>query len=231
MPTWFKRWWRNGRLLHGLLPTTDGVLKALVAIPSKQEHGRGPHHGLDASGAFEGNGTQIPFYPLRDIAASAWSSDLFRAPSFGRGGLRCNTALRLEHVIATISTRFINAQPPEMGALVEQALAELAERVRADRAYFVMADTSTRIHRWSREGIAFPPGWPDHAFELVGRAGSTTPGIIHVPSVDPSAAWRGKGRPCRPRPEGLGMCLRRRRRRRRHSGFRHAAQPDRHQIR
>jgi hypothetical protein len=27
----------HGRLLHGLLPMTDGVLKALVAIPSKQE--------------------------------------------------------------------------------------------------------------------------------------------------------------------------------------------------
>jgi signal transduction histidine kinase len=172
----------HGRLLHGLLPTTDGVLKAFVATPGKQEQ------------------EAVRAMVLTRQAASRATARKFRSILYGTSLLLLGVLIyfaqqlrmrrralqhraALEHMIATISTRFINAQPHEMGALVEQALAELAQRVIADRAYFVMTETPLRIHTWSRDGIAFPPGWPDHALELVGRTGSNT-GLIHVPSVD-----------------------------------------------
>jgi signal transduction histidine kinase len=41
-----------------------------------------------------------------------------------------------------------------------------------------------RMHRWCREGITFPPSWPDRVPALVARLGATADGIIHVASVD-----------------------------------------------
>jgi signal transduction histidine kinase len=89
-----------------------------------------------------------------------------------------------EHMIATISTRFINAQPDEMGPLVDDALEEMAGRIGADRAYFIMEGAPLRVHLWSRKDIGFPAGWPDQAVEIAGPIGSATQGIVRVASVD-----------------------------------------------
>jgi signal transduction histidine kinase len=89
-----------------------------------------------------------------------------------------------EHVMAGISTRLIDAQPYEIDAQIDGALAELAELVAADRAYLMISGNLNRMHRWCREGITFPPGWPDRVPELVSRLGATAEGIIHVPRVD-----------------------------------------------
>ena len=42
-----------------------------------------------------------------------------------------------EHVIARISTRFINSRRDDIAGHVESALQQLAECIGADRAYFV----------------------------------------------------------------------------------------------
>jgi signal transduction histidine kinase len=89
-----------------------------------------------------------------------------------------------EHVIAGISTRLIDAQPHEIDAHIDGALAELAELVDADRAYLMVSGNLTRMHRWCREGITFPPTWPDRVPSLVARFGATAEGIIHIQSVD-----------------------------------------------
>ncbi len=89
-----------------------------------------------------------------------------------------------EHVIAGISTRLIDAQPREIDAHIDRALAELAELVGADRAYLMISGNLNRMHRWCGEGITFPPSWPDRVPALVSRFGATAEGIIHVPSVD-----------------------------------------------
>jgi hypothetical protein len=45
-------------------------------------------------------------------------------------------------VLARISTRFLSARTNAIGENVQQALAELSERVGADRAYFVPSSVS-----------------------------------------------------------------------------------------
>jgi signal transduction histidine kinase len=173
----------HGRLLSGLLPTTDRVLKALVALPSSQEQ--------------QAVRTMI----LTRQAASRATARRFRIVLYGTSllllaclihfGLRLRgRAIALqrraafEHMIATISTRFINAQPDEMGPLVDESLVEMAARVGADRAYFIMEGAPPRVHLWSRKDIGFIPRWPDHAVGLVGAIELATQGIVCVPSVD-----------------------------------------------
>jgi signal transduction histidine kinase/CheY-like chemotaxis protein len=87
-------------------------------------------------------------------------------------------------VIAGISTRLIDAQPREIDTHIDRALAALAELVGADRAYLMILGDLNRVYRWCKEGITFPPNWPDRAPALVSRLGATSEGISHVPSVD-----------------------------------------------
>jgi signal transduction histidine kinase/CheY-like chemotaxis protein len=96
----------------------------------------------------------------------------------------------LEHAIAGISTRLIDAKPDDLEARIEQALAELAELVKADRAYLAMPRTLIRMLLWCSEGTSFPPGWPDQAPAMAVRLGATPDGITHIQSVDrlPSGA-------------------------------------------
>src|SRR5262249_12339512 len=72
----------------------------------------------------------------------------------------------LERVITTISTRFINATPRDTDAGIEQALAEMARCVSADRAYFLLRGDYPRTYLWCRPGISVMPGWPKHAPDL-----------------------------------------------------------------
>jgi signal transduction histidine kinase len=191
----------HGRLLQRLLPETDGVLNALLAVPSKLE--------LDSVRTMTRTRRQTASREtaLRFRFALYGTSLLLLGALIHLGsGLRARgLALRrraaLEHVIAGISMRFVNAQSYEIGTHVERALAELGERVGADRAYFVIAETPAhvnaggraslaRIHKWSGTGIGCPAGWPEQALALAARLGSTEEGIIDVPNVDslPSGA-------------------------------------------
>ncbi len=96
-----------------------------------------------------------------------------------------------EHVIAGISTRLIDAQPPEIDAHIDRALAELAELVGADRAYLVVSGNLGRMRTWCREGITFPPGLPDRAPALAARFGATPEGRIHIQNVERRHASHG----------------------------------------
>jgi signal transduction histidine kinase/CheY-like chemotaxis protein len=174
----------HGRLLHDLLPTTDGVLRALLAAPSKQE--------LQAL---------LKMVLTRQAASRATAREfrlLLYAASLLLVGVLVHLGLRLraraltlqrraafEHVIAGISTRLIDAQGREIESHIGRALAELAAHVGADRAYFIIScKLSFRMHRWCGEGITFPPGWPDQVPALAERFGPNSEGIIHVPYVD-----------------------------------------------
>jgi signal transduction histidine kinase/CheY-like chemotaxis protein len=97
-----------------------------------------------------------------------------------------------EHLIAGISTRLIDSRPHEIGRQIDLALAELAAIFDADRAYLIIPGHLTRTHSWCREGIAFPPNWPDRALALATHLANTE-GVIHVPSVDrlPEGADKG----------------------------------------
>lgn len=173
----------HGRLLRDLLPATDGVLKAILAGPSVQEQ--------------EAVRTIVLTHQLASRATARWFRLLLYAMSLLLLGLLIHLGLRLrrrtlalhkraafEHVIAGISTRFIDAQPYDIDAHVERALARLAEIVRADRAYFVLPGAPMRVHAWSRGETIFPPDWPDRAVALSAGFAPTAEGIIHIPRVD-----------------------------------------------
>jgi signal transduction histidine kinase len=173
----------HGRLLSDLLPATDGLLKALLAAPSIEEQG--------AVRAI------VLAHQQASRATARWFRLLLYATSLLLLGILTHLGLRLrrrtlalrqraafEHLVAGISTRFIDVPSSEIGALVEQALARLAEFVGADRAYFVLPGAPARVHAWCRKGTTFPPDWPDRAVTMSTRLGPVQDGIIHVPHVD-----------------------------------------------
>src|SRR5258707_5979250 len=90
-----------------------------------------------------------------------------------------------EHVIAGVSMRFINAQPQNIDAEIEQALADMAEGIGSDRAYFVFNGAAPRLDVWCKAGVRPLSGWPQRAPALAARFGPTRGGIIHFPPVVP----------------------------------------------
>jgi signal transduction histidine kinase len=88
-----------------------------------------------------------------------------------------------EHVIAENSTRLINSSPAETGARLKQVLGELSRTVGADRAYVVLDEKPIRMHTWSGNGKAFPPGWPNQALALSGQLGVAEPDSVTVADV------------------------------------------------
>jgi signal transduction histidine kinase len=173
----------HGQLLHDLLPTTDNILKALSAVPQRR------------------NQDEVRTAILVQQMASRAMARQFRQVLYGASLLLLGLLVYLgfelrvraralrrraafEHVIAGISMRFINAQPQRTGALIEQALAEMAECVGADRAYFLIPGSSNRIHTWSRSGAPFPPGWPIQALALAASSPLTREGIAHIANIN-----------------------------------------------
>src|SRR6516225_5222091 len=172
----------HGGLLTELLPTTDGVLKALLDKPSKRRQ--------------EALRTMLVAHQdvLRGTAQRyrllLYATSLLLLGFLVRFGLKLRSrALALqrraayEHVIAGISTRLIDAQPREIDAEIKRALAELAELIHADRAYLVVSGNPIELNTWCRDRMTFPPGWPDRAPRMVPRLGATREGIVHIRSV------------------------------------------------
>jgi signal transduction histidine kinase len=173
----------HGELLHDLLPVTDGVLRALLAAPNKRE--------LKALRTMILTRQTASRATAREFRLLLYATSVLLLGVLVHLGLRLRArafALRrraaFEHVMAGISTRLIDAQPHEIDVQIDRALAELAKLVDADRAYIMVSGNLNRMYRWCREGITFPPSWPDRVPALVARLGETAEGIIHVSSVD-----------------------------------------------
>jgi signal transduction histidine kinase len=172
----------HASLLHDLLPTTDSVLRALLAAPSKAE--LKTLRTMILARQAQSRET------AREFRLLLYAASLVLLGVLAHLGLRLRAralALRrhaaFEHLIAGISTRLIDARAHEIGRQIDLALAELAAIVDADRAYLIAPGCLTRTHSWSREGVTFPPGWPDRAPALATHLANTE-GAIHVPSVD-----------------------------------------------
>jgi signal transduction histidine kinase/CheY-like chemotaxis protein len=173
----------HGGMLRDLLPTTDGVLKALLAAPSKAQ--LTTLHTMILNRQAQSRAT------AREFRLLLYATSLLLVGLLTHFGVRLRArtlTLRrrasFEHLIAGISTRLIEARQQEIGAHIDRALAELAEDLGADRAYLVISANPTRVHRWCRVGTTFPPGWPDAVPALATRFGATPAGIIHIRAVD-----------------------------------------------
>jgi signal transduction histidine kinase len=174
----------HGRMLHDLLPATDAVLRALVAAASNREQDADRSlimkHQLAARASASRYRLFLYATSLLLLGVLVYFGLQLRARAIA---LRRRAAF--EHVIAGISTRFINSQPHEIAEHVESALEKLAECVGADRAYFVIAGESKQLYRWSRQGIEFPQGWPERASQIAAHFNQGD-GVIHIPKVRPS---------------------------------------------
>jgi signal transduction histidine kinase len=174
----------HGGILHDLLPATDAALKALNAAASIREQ--------DVVRSLIMKRQLAERAKVRQYRLLLYAASLMLLAALVYLGLQLRAravALRrraaFEHVIAGISTRFINSQHHEIAEHVESALEKLAGCVGADRAYFVVAGEPKQIYRWSREGSEFLPGWPGRALQLAPRFCRDEDCIIHIPKVRP----------------------------------------------
>jgi signal transduction histidine kinase len=173
----------HGGLLHNLLPATDASLKALMAAATTREQ--------DAVRALIMKRQFAARASARQYRVLLYATSLLLLGALVYLGLHLRgraIALRrraaFEHLIAGISMRFINAQPQTIDAGIAQALADMAECLGSDRAYFVSGCAAAAPHVWCKPGISSPPGWPQRVPALVAQFEPSADGIIHVPRVD-----------------------------------------------
>jgi signal transduction histidine kinase len=172
----------HGRLLHKLLPATDGLLRALDALPLK--------HDQEALRRIIVRRQLASRNTARRFRAWLYITSLVLVGLLVYVGLQLHARARglrrraaFEHVIAGVSMSFVGAWEQDLGSIIRQGLEQMARCVGAERAYLVLSDQSFRTHFWCHSGVAFPPGWPDRALRLAGRFGSLINGIVYIPDV------------------------------------------------
>jgi signal transduction histidine kinase len=172
----------HGRLLHHLLPATDGLLRTLNILPLKRNQG------------------VLRAIIMHRQIASRNSARQFRAwlyiTSLVLVGFLVYVGLQLlvraralrfiaafEHVIASISMSFVGAREEDLGPVIRQALEQMASSGGAERAYLVVSDQSVRTHSWCQAGETFPAGWPERALLLADRFRPLVDGVVRIPDV------------------------------------------------
>ena len=172
----------HGRMLYELLPQVDAVLKSFIAEANNREQDAVltliVNRQLDARALARRNRLLQYATSLLLLGGLVYLGMLLRARAMT---LRRRAAF--EHVIASISTRFINSRPDQITGHVESALELLAGCIGADRAYFA---GSSQIYRWSRQGVEFPKGWPHRALTSVSPFEPGENGVIWIPEIRPS---------------------------------------------
>jgi signal transduction histidine kinase len=172
----------HGRLLLRLLPQVDTELKALTMGADVQSRDAFRALVLDRQKISR---TTARHYRFFLYAASLLLTGLLiylaRRLHARVGATRRRAAL--ERAITTISTRFVSATPRDTDAGIEQALAEMAQCVGADRAYFLLRGDRPRTYLWCRPGIGVMPGWPECAPDLGSQFRLNAERIIEIGDV------------------------------------------------
>jgi signal transduction histidine kinase len=158
----------HARMLRQLLPETDQTVRVLFALPDEQDQAV-IRELLKAQKSYAKNRAELYRFTLYAVSLMLVGLLIRLGVRLQSRALILSRRAAIEHIIAGLSTRFINSRPHEIAAHVEQALAELAQWNYADRAYFVVADTPPRVYKWSRESVSFDPGWPASAPEVAAR--------------------------------------------------------------
>jgi signal transduction histidine kinase len=177
----------HGGLLHDLLPKTDAVLRALVAGPGNPELDDVRSQVVKRQLAARATAREYRLF-LYVLSLVLLGTLAFFGLQLRARAIALQRRAAYEHLIARISTRFIDAQRHEIAAHVERALEELAECIGADRAYFVVSAEPLQVHQWCRPGTAFPEGWPESALKIASQLDRSDDGIVHVPTVRPWGA-------------------------------------------
>jgi signal transduction histidine kinase len=172
----------HGRLLLDLLPATDAVLAALRANPLAQDQ-ETLRVSLRAQQAL--SRATARRFRLFLYGASLLLLGLLVHVGFQLHA-RSRTLLRraaFELALANVSMRIANAHGRDLDAVISRALADMAQCVGAERAYFLRSESSARNYTWCGRDAAFALGWPDQALALADRVGASMHGIVHVPDV------------------------------------------------
>jgi signal transduction histidine kinase len=183
----------HGRLLRGLLPSVDGTLTAMRALPQERQQ--------EALRSMVVNRQIASRTEARLYRGLLYGTSLVMVAFLVHLGIRLRSranALQrraaFEHAIAGISMRFINAQPHQIDSEIDRAIASLAACAGSDRAYFVTCGPVPRLHLWHRPGMPPAPGWPGEAAELAAQVGTDSSGVVHIPHVGRMAPGQGKVR-------------------------------------
>jgi signal transduction histidine kinase/CheY-like chemotaxis protein len=170
----------HGRLLHELLPATDGILRALGSVPLKRDQEVVRALLLQQQYASREAARQFRFL--------LYMTSLLLVGLLAYVGLQLRSRVRairrrtaFERVLAGISLRFINTRETDLNSIVAQALAEMARCVGADRAYVLTMGSSEQSYTWCRQGVLFPPGWPERVPLLLRYRFPSFDGVVHVP--------------------------------------------------
>ena len=169
----------HGHMLRELLPATDELLNSLFAVPSGAEQALIRERVMERQQANEMHARRARYTLI--------ATSLLLLALLAHLGMRLNSRaliLRrqatLEHIIAEISTRFINSRAHETESLIERALAELAAFIQADRAYLLVEKSQVCLYQWCRASTSFPPGWPEGAIALMREVSVDERGVIEV---------------------------------------------------
>jgi signal transduction histidine kinase len=172
----------HARLLYEQIPAVDETLKTFIAVPSTQalEEIRAmfSRHRSMVEAAEQRYRLLLYLVSLLLLIALVLLGLRLRARAVA---LRRRAAF--EHVIAENSTRLINCAPGETEARLKQVLGELGRTISADRAYVVLDERPVRTYTWSRDGKAFPPGWPNQVLGLSLPLDVAEPDHITLPNV------------------------------------------------
>jgi hypothetical protein len=173
----------HGRLLDDLLPATDDVLKAILSVPQARDQAalRTTIQAQRSAARWKARQFRMFLYVVSLLLVGLLVHVGFQLHARSRALRR---KAQFEHVLASISMSFVTARDRNLNAAVENALAEMARCLGADRAYVVLSGgPSARTYTWNNHRVIFAPGWPDQAFAVASQPGSTMDGIVHVANV------------------------------------------------
>jgi signal transduction histidine kinase len=172
----------HARLLRDILPATDKALRSVFNVPRNgdSEAIRGLILARKSSAERRAETFRHVLYGTSVLLLGSLAYLAIRLQSRARSLQR---RAAMEHVIASMSTRFINSRPRDITAHVELALGELATHMGADRAYFVLGGEPLRLYRWCRDGVCFCADWPQGALRLAERLGQQDMEALQIPDV------------------------------------------------
>jgi signal transduction histidine kinase/CheY-like chemotaxis protein len=175
----------HARLLYDQLPAVDATLRAFIAVPSAQaiEETRAlfSYHRSMVEAGEQRFRLLLYLVSLLLLIALVLLGLRLRARAIA---LRKRAAL--ERIIAENSTRLINCSPAETEARLKQVLGEFSRTIGADRAYVILDENPIRAFGWSKDGKAFPRGWPNQTLTVsqqlgVAEGGITIPDTMALP--------------------------------------------------
>jgi signal transduction histidine kinase len=175
----------HGGMLHDLLPAIDAILRMLIAEATTREPDTLRSLIVQRQRAAKASAGRNSFL-LYVASLGLLGGLIYLGLQLRERALALRRRAEFEHVIAGISTRFINLTQRDVATRIEQALEKLAGLVGADRAYFVVRGAAGQSYQWCKDGVAFPRGWPGRVPELVSRIAQEDQDVIHFPSIQPS---------------------------------------------